>query len=102
MVGMFFKDTEYMNVEDALIACKDEKCKRKKESTKDTQPDTREKTSLYDWKRDDRKARPPSGQIINFTPLHTPLDQVMMQIRDDPALNLPEKLKGNLEKRLQE
>ena len=95
MADMLFKATKYMNAEDALIACKDEKGKRKKESVKDTKPSTREKTSQYDRKRDNRKARPPSEQIINFTPLNTPLDQVLMQISDDPALNWLEKLKGD-------
>ena len=74
MADMLFKATKYMNAEDALIARKDEKGKRKRESTKDTQPDTRDKTSQYDRKRDNRKARPPSRRIINFTPLNTPLD----------------------------
>jgi len=60
MANMLFKATKYMNVEDTLIAHKDEKGKRKRESTEDIQPDTREKTSRYDGKRDDRKARPPS------------------------------------------
>ena len=95
MADMLFKATKYMNAEDALIACKDEKGKRKKESVKDTQPYTKEKTSQYDRKRDNRKARPPSEQIINFTPLITPLDQVLMQFSDDPALNWLEKLKGD-------
>ena len=61
----------------------------------DTQLDTREKSSWYNGKRDDKKARPPSGQIINFTPLNTPLGQELMQIRDDSTLNWPERLKGD-------
>ena len=85
MVDMLFKATKYMNVEDTLIARKDEKGKRKRESTEDTRSDTREKTSQYDGKRDNRKVRHPFEQIINFTPLNTPLDQVLMQIRDDPC-----------------
>ena len=99
MADMHFKATKYMNVEDALIACKDNKGKRKRESAEDTQPNTREKNSQYEGKRDNREARPSSGRIINFTPLNTPLDQVLMQISDNPTLNWPEKLKGDLDKR---
>ena len=28
-------------------------------------------------------------------PLNVPLDQVLMQIKDDPSLKWPEKMKGN-------
>lgn len=99
MANKLFKATKYMNVEDTLIAHKDEKGKRKRESTENTRSDTREKTSQYNRKRDNRKARHPFGQIINFTSLNTPLDQVLMQIKDDPALNWPEKLKEDPNKR---
>lgn len=44
MANMLFKATKYINAEDALIAHKDEKGKRKRKSTKDTRPNTREKT----------------------------------------------------------
>lgn len=60
------------------------------------------KTSQYDRKRDDRKARPPSGRIINFTPLNSPLDHVLMQIRDNSALNWPKKFKRDKDKRSKE
>nr|XP_023887753.1 uncharacterized protein LOC111999840 [Quercus suber] len=102
MADMLFKATKYMNAEDALIAHKDEKGKRKRESVEDTQPNTREKTYWYEGKRDNRKARPPSEKIINFTLLNTPLDQVLMQINDYPALNWLEKLKGDPNKRSRE
>lgn len=36
---------------------------------------------------------------MNFTPLSTPLDQVLMQIRDDMALTWLDKLKGDPNKR---
>ena len=86
MADMLFKATNYMNTEDALIARKDKKGKGKRESAEDTQPDTKEKTSRYKRKRDDREARPSSGQIINFTPLNTRLDQVLMRLVTTPHL----------------
>ena len=84
MADMLFKAINYMNTEDALIARKDKKGKGKRESAEDTQPDTKEKTSRYKGKRDDREARPSSWQIINFTPLNTPLDQVLMRLVTTP------------------
>jgi len=36
--------------------------------------------------------------MTNFTPLNVPLNQVLMQIRDDPALAWPDKLKGDPKK----
>ena len=84
MAIMLFKATKYMNTEDALIARKDKKGKRKRESAEDTQPDIKEKTSRYKGKRDDREARPSFGQIINFTPVNTPLDQVLMRLVTTP------------------
>ena len=32
-------------------------------------------------------------------PLNIPLEQVLMQIKDDPSLKWPEKMKGDLNKR---
>ena len=34
-----------------------------------------------------------------YTPLNMPLKQVLMQIKDDPSLKWPEKMKGDLNKR---
>ncbi|XP_075634005.1 uncharacterized protein LOC142606575 [Castanea sativa] len=50
-------------------------------------------------KRDERRSRPPPRRMANFTLLNTSLDQVLMQIRDDPALAWPGKLKGKPNRR---
>ena len=99
MVDILFKATKYMNVEDALIDRKDRKGKRKRDNMKDARSDARKRTSCYEGRKDDRRMKPPSGRIINFTPLNIPLDQVQMQIGDDPLLRCPEKPKGDLSKR---
>ena len=46
-----------------------------------------------------RKAGSSSGQYSNYTLLNTPLEQVLMQIEDDPSLKWPEKMKGDPSKR---
>ena len=48
--------------------------------------------------RDSRKAGPPKINKI-YTHLNAPLDQVLMQIKDDPSLKWPEKMKGDPNKR---
>ena len=48
---------------------------------------------------EDRRSKPPSGRTVNFTPLNTLLDQVLIQIRNDAALTWPDKLKGDPNKR---
>ncbi|XP_030955724.1 uncharacterized protein LOC115977839 [Quercus lobata] len=48
--------------------------------------------------RDGRKTGP-LGRSQNYTPLNAPLNQVLMQIKDDPSLKWPEKMKGDPNKR---
>ena len=47
-------------------------------------------------RRDDKRSKPP---LSRFTPLTTPIDQVLMQIKDEGALTFPRKLKGDPNKR---
>ena len=48
--------------------------------------------------RDNKKAGP-SARNQQYTPLNTPLEQVLMQIKDDPSLKWPKKMKGDPNKR---
>ena len=50
-------------------------------------------------RREDRCSKPPTGRFTSFTPLNTPTDQVLMQIKDEEALTFPGKLKGDPNKR---
>ena len=49
--------------------------------------------------RDSKKEGPSSRRSQHYTTLNAPLDQVLMQIKDDPSLKWPEKMKGNPNKR---
>lgn len=77
MANMLYNATEYMNVEDD--SCLDK---------------GRNSTQTSD-QRDDRRSRPLPVKSMNLTPLKTPLDQVLIQIRDDAALTWLGKLKGD-------
>ena len=49
--------------------------------------------------RDERRSRPPTGKFTSFTSLTAPINQVLMQIKDEGALTFPRKLKGDPNKR---
>ena len=44
---------------------------------------------------EDRCSKPSTGKFMSFTLLTTPIDQVLMQIKDEEALTFPGKLKGD-------
>ena len=44
--------------------------------------------------RDNKKASS-SARSQQYTPLNMPLEQVLMQIKDEPSLKWPEKMKGD-------
>ena len=48
---------------------------------------------------DERRSKPPRGRFTSFTPLNAPLDQVLMQIKDEEALTFLGKLKSDPTKR---
>ena len=50
-------------------------------------------------RRDDRHSKPPTGRFTSFTPLTAPIDQVLMQIKDEGTLTFLGKLKGDPSKR---
>ena len=50
-------------------------------------------------KREERRPKPSGGRFTSFTPLNAPLDQVLMQIKDEGTLTFPGKLKSDPSKR---
>ena len=77
---MLYKATKYMNAEDAMIAQGGRLKKRERQD--DPYPNKGRKSAQTSDQRDVRRSRPPLRRTVNFTPLNTPLDQVLMQIRD--------------------
>ena len=49
--------------------------------------------------KDNRKEVLSLGSTLHYMPLNILLDQVLMQIKDDPSLKWPEKMKGDPNKR---
>ena len=50
-------------------------------------------------RQEDKHSKPPAGKFTSFTPLTTPINQVLMQIKDEGVLTFPGKLKGDSNKR---
>ena len=89
-----------MNAEDTLLA-REEK-PRKRERQEDIWQDQRRKKARTGDRRDERRSKPLGGRFTSFTPLTTPIDQVLMQIKDERALTFPGKLKGDPNKQFRD
>ena len=102
MVELIHSAQSFMNAKDAIIAKKKKKAERMEagyvhhleQSPCSKKAKTREKR---DW--DGKKAGSSLGWYSNYTPLNAPLDQVLMQIKDDLSLKWLEKMKGDPSKR---
>ena len=94
---VLYRATKYMNAEDALLA-REEK-PRKRERLEDTWQDQGRKKLRMGDRRDERRPKPPGGRFTSFTPLNAPLDQVLMQIKDERTLTFLGKLKSDPTKR---
>ena len=93
MSEVLYRATKYMNAEDALSAQKEKPKKRERQD--DTRQDQGRKKARTGDRRDEWRPKPPGGRFMSFTPLTAPIDQVLMQIKDEEALTYPEKLKGD-------
>ena len=72
---------------------------RKRERLEDAHQDQGRKIQRTGDRHDERHSKPPRGRFTSFTPLNAPLDQVLMQIKDEGALTFPGKLKSDPTKR---
>ena len=97
MSDVLYRVTKYMKAKDALLAREDKP--KKRERQEDVLQDRGRKMARTGERREDRHSKPPTGKFTSFTPLTTPIDQVLMQIKDEGALTFPGKLKGDPNKR---
>ena len=86
-----------MNAEDAIIAKKRKRAERMEVNPmRHSEQGPRLKKGRTEDKKDrDGKRTGPSTRSQQYTPLNMPLEQVLMQINDDPSLKWPEKMKGD-------
>ena len=93
MSEVLYRATKYMNAEDVLSA-REEK-PRKRERQDDIRQDQGRKKARTGDRWDERCPKPPGGRFTSFTSLTAPVDQVLMQIKDEEALTYLGKLKGD-------
>ena len=94
---VLYRAIKYINAEDALSP--QEEKPRKREKKDDVRQDQRHKKARTGDRLDERHPKPPGGRFTSFTPLTAPVDQVLMQIKDEEALTYIGKLKGDPNKR---
>ena len=98
MAELIHSTQSFMNTEDAIIAKKKKKSEWMETSYvyhPEQGPHPKKAKIREKRDRDNRKAGSSSRRYSNYTPLNTPLDQVLMQIKDDSSFKWPEKMKGN-------
>ncbi|XP_065623881.1 uncharacterized protein LOC136065108 [Quercus suber] len=103
MAELVHSAQNFMNAVDAIIAKKRKRAERievnhTRHSEQGPRPKNVRTEDKKDRDRDSRKAGP-STRNQNYTPLNASLDQMLMQIKDDPSLKWPKKMKGDPNKR---
>ena len=93
MSEVLYRATKYMNAEDALLTREDKP--RKRERLEDARQNQGRKKPRTGDRCDERRSKPPGGRFTSFTLLNTPLDQVLMQIKDEGVLKFLGKLKSD-------
>ena len=101
MAELVHSAQNFMNAEDVIIAKKRKRSERiegnpSRHSKQGPRP---KKEQTEDRKERDNKKSGPSARNQQYTSLNVPLEQVLMQIKDDPSLKWPEKMKGDPNKR---
>ena len=96
MSEVLYRATKYMNAEDALLAREERPKKRERQEDR---RDERVKKARMGDRRDERHPKPLGGRFTSFTPLTAPIDQVLMQIKDEETLTFPGKLESDPNKR---
>ena len=89
-----------MDVEDVVLA-KEMKGKRKRDEGTSSNREKKKKEKRCVGQATGKKKELPEmkPKFINFTPLIMQIDQVLMQIRDDPFLRCPKPISTPVERR---
>uniref|UniRef100_A0A2N9HDB7 Uncharacterized protein n=1 Tax=Fagus sylvatica TaxID=28930 RepID=A0A2N9HDB7_FAGSY len=103
MSELMYEAQKFINAEDAFEA-RDEFLSRKRKEPEDRRFDSsRNKSSKQDYPKTERKNTSSSNRReerpSSFTPLNMSIDQVLLQIQDNPDIRWPGKLRSDPEKR---
>ena len=96
MAELVHSAQNFMNAEDAIIAKKRKRVEKMEVNpTRHSEQGPRPKKGRTEDKKDRDKKAGPSTRSQQYTPLNMLLEQVFMQIKDDPSLKWSEKMKGD-------
>ena len=84
-----------MNIEDAIESRDDPPPKRRKDTDDRKHKPTKQKVPKFSETPKRKRTTVPSVKFNSFTPLNTPIDQLLMQIQDDPSLRWPGKIRSD-------
>ena len=101
MAELVHSAQNFINAEDAIIAKKRKRAERTEANpSRHAEQGPRPKKGRTEDKKDrDNRKTGPLARNQKYTPLNAPLNQVLTQIKDDPSLKWPEKMKGDPNKR---
>ena len=84
-----------MNADDSIESQDNPPPKRWKDVNDRKQEPIKQKVPKFFEMPEQKRTIIPSGKFSSFTPLNTPIDQLLMQIQDDPSLRWPRKIRSN-------
>ncbi|XP_065621575.1 uncharacterized protein LOC136064144 [Quercus suber] len=96
MSEVLYRATKYMNAEDALLAREE---RPKKRERRRHAPGPRAEKTKDRGQKGRQTPKTPKWKVHKFHPLNAPIDQVLMQIKDEEKLTFPGKLKSDPSKR---
>ncbi|XP_065622630.1 uncharacterized protein LOC136064614 [Quercus suber] len=100
MAELVHSAQNFMNAEDAIIAKKRKRVEKVEANLmRQSEQGPRPKKGRMEDKKDREKKVGPSARNQQYTPLNVPLEQILMQIKDEPSLKWPEKMKEDPNKR---
>jgi hypothetical protein len=103
MFELMYEAQKFINAEDAFEARDEFPSKKRKESEDRRYESSKSRSSKQDYPKGDKKNVGSSSRreerSKGFTPLNMSIDQVLLQIQDDPEIKWPGKLRSNLMKR---
>ena len=96
---LMYEAQKHMNAEDAIESQDDPPPKRRKAVDDRKQESAKQKVPKFSETLERKRAATPTGKFNSFTPLNTPIDQLLMQIQDDPSLRWPGKIRSDPDSR---
>jgi hypothetical protein len=96
---LMYEAQKHMNVKDAIESWDDPPPKRRKDVDDRKHEPTKQKVPKLSETSEKRRVTAPGSKFSSFTPLNTPIDQLLMQIQDDPSLRWPRKIRSDPDSR---